>query len=85
MDERDYKAMNEELNQPSCLGAVSSSALKLNVANWGWKVLSPENKDKAVALFHRHDDAVQFAVMKWGKYAEWEVKCCDKRIPLHCY
>jgi hypothetical protein len=25
MDERDYKAMNEELNQPSCLGAVSSS------------------------------------------------------------
>ena len=28
MDERDYKAMNEELNQPSCLGAVSS---RLNV------------------------------------------------------
>lgn len=25
MDERDYKAMNEELNQPSCLGAVISS------------------------------------------------------------
>jgi len=24
MDERDYKAMNEELNQPSCLGAVIS-------------------------------------------------------------
>lgn len=24
MDERDYKAMNEELNQPSCLSAVSS-------------------------------------------------------------
>lgn len=22
MDERDHKAMNEELNQPSCLGAV---------------------------------------------------------------
>jgi hypothetical protein len=67
------------------LGAVSSSAFKLNVANLGWKVLSPGNKDKAVALFHRHDDAVQFAVMKWGKYAEWEVKSCDKRIPLHCY
>lgn len=64
---------------------VSSSALKLNVANWGWKVLSPENKDKAVALFHRHDDALHFAVNKWGKYAEWEVKSCDKRIPLHCY
>jgi hypothetical protein len=72
-------------NQPSCLGDVITSALKLNVANWGWKVLSPENKDKAVALFHRHDDAVQFAVNKWGKYAEWEVKICDKRIPLHCY
>jgi hypothetical protein len=27
MDERDYKAMNEELNQPSCLGAVSGSLL----------------------------------------------------------
>jgi len=24
MDERDYKAMNEELNQPPCLGTVSS-------------------------------------------------------------
>jgi len=79
------KSYLEAQNQPSCLVAVSSSALKLNVANWGWKVLSPENKDKAVALFHRHDDAVQFAVMKWGKYAEWEVKSCDKRIPLHCY
>ena len=79
------KTSLENENQPSCLGAVSRSALKLNVANWGWKVLSPENKDKAVALFHSHDDAVQFAVNKWGKYAEWEVKSCDKRIPLHCY
>ena len=26
MDERDHKAMNEELNQPSCLGAVITSA-----------------------------------------------------------
>lgn len=25
MDKRDHKAMNEELNQPSCLGAVSGS------------------------------------------------------------
>jgi len=25
MDERDYKAMNEELNEPSCLGAVMRS------------------------------------------------------------
>jgi len=25
MDERDHKAMNEELNQPSCLGAVIRS------------------------------------------------------------
>lgn len=25
MDERDHKAMNEELNQPSCLGAVMAS------------------------------------------------------------
>jgi hypothetical protein len=27
MDERDHKAMNEELNQPSCLGAGSGSSL----------------------------------------------------------
>ena len=27
MDERDHKAMNEELNQPSCLGAVSGSQI----------------------------------------------------------
>lgn len=27
MDERDHKAMNEELNQPSLLGAVSGSLL----------------------------------------------------------
>jgi hypothetical protein len=36
MDERDHKAMNEELNQPSCLGAVisrlfSELAIKHNV------------------------------------------------------
>lgn len=85
MDNLKRTFAKENDSKPSCLGAVSSSALKLNVANWGWKVLSPENKDKAVALFHRHDDAVQFAVNKWGKYAEWEVKSCDKRIPLNCY
>lgn len=83
MENKD-KTQNEALSEPLQQCSVSSSALKLNVANLGWKVLSPDNKDKAVALFHRHDDAVNFAVNKWGKYAEWEVKCCDKRIPLHC-
>lgn len=29
MDERDYKAMNEELNQPSCLGAVRGGFVSL--------------------------------------------------------
>jgi hypothetical protein len=35
MDERDYKAMNEELNKSSCLGAVISSAywVELNGGN----------------------------------------------------
>jgi len=28
MDERDHKIMNEELNQPSCLGAVSGSVIR---------------------------------------------------------
>ena len=28
MDERDHKAMNEELNQPSCLGAVIGSSIQ---------------------------------------------------------
>jgi hypothetical protein len=29
MDERDYKAMNEELNQTSCLGAVMRSSSEI--------------------------------------------------------
>jgi hypothetical protein len=29
MDERDYKAMNEELNQPSCLGGVMRSSSEI--------------------------------------------------------
>lgn len=72
-------------NEQCTIPVVSSRAFKLNIANWGWKVLSPEDKSKAVALFHRHDDAVKFAVLKWGKFGDWEVKSCDKRIPLHCY
>ncbi len=39
MDERDHKAMNEELNQPSCLVAVSGSAFwnddkVIDFVNW---------------------------------------------------
>jgi|DEB19_MinimDraft_3_1074340.scaffolds.fasta_scaffold49684_1 hypothetical protein len=37
MDERDHKAMNEELNQPSCLDAVISrlkSIRRFNLANY---------------------------------------------------
>jgi hypothetical protein len=29
MDERDFKAMNKELNQPHCVGAVSTSTVNL--------------------------------------------------------
>ena len=40
MDERNHKAMNEELNQPSCLGDVSS---RLNVYEYIWsKVFTNE-------------------------------------------
>jgi hypothetical protein len=35
MDERDHKTMNEELNQPSCLGAVIRS-FPDNVEIWEW-------------------------------------------------
>ncbi len=63
---------------------MSDKKLKVNLVNW-WKVLAPDNKCKSVALFRRHDDAVKFAVNKWGKFAEWEVKSCDNRIPLYCY
>lgn len=45
MDERDHKAMNDELNQPSCLGAVSGSFLSdLNfiIDNMGYDLV----KDK---------------------------------------
>ena len=40
MDERDHKAINEELNPPSCLGDVSS---RLNVYEYIWsKVFTNE-------------------------------------------
>ena len=40
MDEINHKAMNEELNQPSCLGDVSS---RLNVYEYIWsKVFTNE-------------------------------------------
>ena len=36
MDERDYKAMNEELNQPFCLGDVRRCKIKLAIAEIKW-------------------------------------------------
>jgi hypothetical protein len=36
MDERDYKAMNEELNHPSYLGDVISSKIKLAISEIKW-------------------------------------------------
>jgi hypothetical protein len=40
MDERDHKAMNEELNQPSCLGAVPDLTLL-----WEKVILMHENNE----------------------------------------
>ena len=53
--------------------------------NYGWMVLSPTDKLKPVALFHRHDHALLFAVTIYGEKEPWEVKSCDIRIPLYCY
>jgi hypothetical protein len=38
MDERDDKAMNEELNQPSCLGAVISNVFEGEVTAMSWDI-----------------------------------------------
>ena len=67
MDERDYKAMNEELNQPSCLGAVISSAFvkddrvaKDNENGTVWKV-----SDKGVHV--RYDNGM-FEIFHFKPY-----------------
>ena len=41
MDERDHKAINEELNPPSCLGDVSS---RLNVYEYIWSKVFPNEE-----------------------------------------
>jgi hypothetical protein len=53
--------------------------------NFGWMVLSPTDKLKPVAIFHRHDHALLFAVNIYGEKEPWEIKSCDIRIPLYCY
>jgi hypothetical protein len=55
--------------------------LELKVNNFGWLVLSPVLKTK-VAMFRSHDDAISFAVQRWGKDDSWEVLYCDARHGL---
>ena len=63
MDERDYKTMNEELNQPSCLGAVSSRLFAVMADEYVilklfWK---KEDADKELEVYKReHKDALFF-------------------------
>ena len=50
MDERDYKAMNEELNQPSCLGAVRRSLPLTTQKLWEMAKLITDRQRKAKEL-----------------------------------
>jgi hypothetical protein len=66
MDERDYKAMNKELNPPSCLGAVMRSAsevsLRLEEAekelayHQEWYKKARENYDRVRKFWGQADD-----------------------------
>jgi hypothetical protein len=62
MDERDHKAMNEELKQPSCLGAV---------------IGSPNELEPVLALINHQGDLgknewyeVVYFFQKWCSYSE---------------
>ena len=63
MDERDHKAMNEELKQPSCLAAVSSRLFAVMADEYVilklfWK---KEDADKELEVYKReHKDALFF-------------------------
>ena len=74
MDERDYKAMNEELNQPSCLGAVSGSFLGWLFPKWTkWKTLE-------VFYFNTSWRIVQVRQNLKTGYKQFR---CDKMISYH--
>ena len=64
MDERDHKAMNEELNQPSCLGAVMRSAFAV--------IPDAERLDigsnKIIAVFQHRHQAEEWAKSMWEKF-----------------
>lgn len=64
MDERDYKAMNEELNQPSCLGAVSGSRLVLDLSDDQQYFVRLENGNK-VFKSDNFDKESKFDCLYW--------------------
>ena len=78
MDERDYKAINEELNQPSCLGAVmrcaSEVSLRLEEAekelayHQEWYKKARENYDRDRKFWGQADDGE----MRVASYASSE-------------
>lgn len=65
MDERDHKAMNEELNQPSCLGAVSGS---FSLKFWEENMIRNNMKksEKLIRLLESREFQLEFNVgEKW--------------------
>ena len=67
MDERDHKAMNEELNQPSCLGAVSS---RLNVYEYIWSKVFPNEE-------LNYDDFYDWSRENANRALELALEYCD--------
>jgi hypothetical protein len=69
MDERDYKAMNEELNQPSCLGAVMLSYSLEEV-----RLLLQKQKEQTIFSLGL-SSAVYVYPMDYEKMKEWMLRC----------
>ena len=67
MDERNHKAMNEELNQPSCLGAVRS---RLNVYEYIWSKVFPNEE-------LNYDDFYDWSRENANRALELALEYCD--------
>ena len=65
MDERDYKAMNEELNPPSCLGSS-----RLNVYEYIWSKVFPNEE-------LNYDDFYDWSRENANRALELALEYCD--------
>ena len=68
MEERDHKAMNEELNQPSCLGAVSASSLFKEIRDNLVNHIQQKYPNIIVKNFHsKEEETIYFLIYEIAK------------------